>query len=123
MACCIDQWHSVEACGLAYLYCDGCYWSLCAPICINCKLGETSKAMENCLKGIKYCVFSCLLSCVGCVDGCYNCFQVIKQACGEGINGYADLTKNTQFVANKVKTALGLETGNEPLRSMGTFTP
>jgi hypothetical protein len=79
--------------------------------------------MENCTKGIKYCIFSCALSCVGCIDGCYNCFSVIKVTCGEGVKGYQDITKNTQFVANKVKSALGLETGNEPLRSMGTFTP
>jgi hypothetical protein len=123
-AMCIDQWHSIEACGLAYLYCDACCWTLCAPLCIDCKLGETGKACENCTRGIKYCAFSCALSCVGCCDGLYNCFQVIKVACGEGgVKGFADLTKNTEFIANKVKEALGLETSNEPLRSMGTFTP
>jgi len=37
---------------------------------------------------------------------------VIKTACGEGVKGYADLTKNCEFVGNKVKEALGLETGN-----------
>ena len=52
--------------------------------------------------------YNCLYNIMGCVDGFYNCLMVIKQACGEGIKGYADLTKNTQFVANKVKTALGL---------------
>jgi hypothetical protein len=103
VAFCIDYWHSVEACGLAYLYCDACYWSLCAPLCIDCKLGETAQASENCCKGLKYCLFSCALSCVGCVDGCYNCIQIIKLACGEGVKGYADLTKNTEFIANKLK--------------------
>lgn len=61
---------------------------------------------------------------MGCVDGIYNCVQVIKLACGEGgVKGFADLTKNTEFIANKVKESLGLETSNEPLRSMGTFAP
>jgi hypothetical protein len=68
--------------------------------------------MDNCVKGLKYCIFSCALSFVGCIDGCYNCFQIIKLSCGEGVKGFADLTKNTEFVANKVKESLGLETGN-----------
>jgi hypothetical protein len=61
---------------------------------------------------------------VGCIDGCYNCFQIIKLSCSEGgVKGYADLTKHTEFLANKVKESLGLETGNEPARSIATFTP
>ncbi len=36
---CIDMWHAYEACALAYLYCDACWWTLTAPICIDCKLG------------------------------------------------------------------------------------
>ena len=122
-AMCIDVWHSCEACGLAYLYCDGCWWSLCSPICIDCKLGDAGKAMENCCKGVKYCLFACLLNLVGCVDGCYNCIMVIKTICDSGIKGYADITKNTQFLHDKIKGALGLETGNEPVRSMSTFSP
>lgn len=43
-AMCIDQWHSIEACGLSSLYCNACCWTLCAPLCIDCKLGDTSKA-------------------------------------------------------------------------------
>lgn len=120
---CIDCWHGTEACGLAYLYCDACYWTLCSPICIDLKIGDTGKACENCSKGLKYCLFSCALNMVGCVDGCYNCIMVIKTICDTGIKGYADMTKNTQFLHDKVKNCLGLETGNEPLRSMGTFTP
>ncbi len=51
--------------------------------------------MENCGKGFKYCIFACALECVGVCDGLYNCFQIIKLACGEGVKSYADLTKNT----------------------------
>lgn len=75
------------------------------------------------MKGLKYCIFSCVLECTGCCDGCYNCVKVIQLACGDGIKSYSDITKNTEFVANKVKEGLGLETGNEPLKSMGAFTP
>lgn len=122
-ACCIDQWHGCEACGLAYLYCDACWWTLCSPICINLTLGDTGKACDNCAKGGKYCLFACALDAVGCVDGCYNCIKVIGIICESGIKGYADILKNTQWLHNKVKDCLGLETGNEPLRSMGTYTP
>lgn len=103
VACCVDCWHAMEACGLAYLYCDACCWTLCSPICIDCKCGETDKSMDNFVKGLKYCVFACALECVGVCDGCYNCFQVAKLACGDGIKGYADLTKNVEFIGNKVK--------------------
>jgi hypothetical protein len=107
-AMCIDSWHSIEACGLAYLYCDACWWTLFSPICIDLKIGECGKAMDNCLKGVKYCLFGCALNCVGCIDGCYNCVMVIKTICDSGIKGYADITKNTQFLHDKIKSALGL---------------
>ena len=123
VASCIDQWHSIEACGLSSLYCNACCWTLFAPLCIDCKLGESGPAMDNCTKGIKYCLFSCALCIAACVDGCYNCIKVVQLACGEGVKTYADLTKNAEFFGNKVKQSLGLETGNEPLRSMDTFKP
>lgn len=82
VALCIDTWHSCEACGLAYLFCDACCWTLCAPLCIDCKMGDVGKAMESCSKAIKYCIFACALNCAGCCDGCYNCFKIISQVCG-----------------------------------------
>ena len=105
VACCIDTWHSMEACGLAYLFCSACCWTLCAPLCIDCKLGDGGKAMENFSRGIKYCVFACALNCAGCCDGLYNCIQIISQVCGEDklVTSYAELTKNTEFIGNKVK--------------------
>lgn len=65
------------------------------------------------------------MECAGCCDGIYNCIQISKQVCGEGklVTTYADLTRNSEFIGNKVKEALGLECGNEPLKSMGTFQP
>ena len=73
VASCIDIWHAFEAYGLAYLYCDSCCWSFCAPLFIDCKLGDTGKAVEGCAKCFKYCVFACALYCIGCCDGIYNC--------------------------------------------------
>jgi hypothetical protein len=68
--------------------------------------------MDGCTKCVKYCIFGCLLFCCGCCDGLYNCFQIAQLACSSGIKGYADLTKNTEFIATMIKEALGLETGN-----------
>ncbi len=105
VAQCIDNWHAIEACGLAYLFCSACCWTLCAPICIDCALGDGGKAMENLVKGIKYCVFACALDCVGCCDGIYNCFQITSQVWSDNklVTSYADLTKHTEFFGNKVK--------------------
>lgn len=111
-ACCIDCWHGYEACGLSYLYCGACYWSLCAPICIEMKCGDSGKAMEHCSKSLRYCAFSCVLECVACCDGLYNCVKVIGTICGSGFKGNKDLMENTQFLHNKVKECLNLETGN-----------
>ena len=122
-AYCIDYWHACEACGLAYLYCDACCWTLCAPVCIECKLGDAGAACSNCSKGLRYCLFSCALDFVSCADGCINCVKVIGIICDTGIKGYSDITKNTKFCHDKIKDCLGLETGNEPLKSMATFTP
>jgi len=125
VAQCIDGWHAIEACGLSYLFCQACCWTLCAPLCIDCTLGDGGKAMENCTKGIKYCIFACALDCVAGFDGCYNCWMITNQVCFENklVTTFADLTKNAEFFGNKVKEALGIETGNEPLKSMGTFQP
>ena len=79
--------------------------------------------MDNCVKGIKYCLFSCALCIAACVDGCYNCIKVIQMACGDGIKSHNDLLKNVEFMEKKVKEGLGLETGNEPLHSLETIRP
>ena len=111
-AYCIDVWHAYEACGLACLHCEACHWALCAPICIDLKCGDTGKAMEHCSKCLRYCAFACALDFVGCIDGCYNCVKLIGTICGDGVKGHKDLMQNTQFLHNKVKECLNLETGN-----------
>lgn len=77
----IDMWHGVEACGKGNLYCSACCWTLCAPLFIDCKMGDFGKAMDNCVMGIKYCLFGCALQCVGICDGCYNCLMIMSLAC------------------------------------------
>jgi hypothetical protein len=48
---------------------------------------------------------------------------IAKLACDTGVKSFTDLTKNTECISKKIKDLLGLETGNEPLKSMGTFLP
>lgn len=81
VAQCVDIWHSVEACGQAQIYCDACCWTLCAPLFIDCKMGDGAKAMDNFVKCFKYCLFGCALECIGICDGCYNCFMVAQLSC------------------------------------------
>lgn len=123
VAQCIDTWHACEAFQLAYLSCDSCCWAWCAPLFIDCKMGDFGEAMNGCAKCFKQCLFGCALSFVGCCDGLYNCVQVAQLACSTGVRGYSDLLKNKEFIAKKVQDALGLETGNEPLKTMETFLP
>ena len=112
VACCIDNWHGCEACGLSQLYCMACCWTACSPICIDLKCGDFGKACENCVKGLKYCLFSCALDVVGCCDGIYNCIKVCGIICDSGIKGHKDMMQNTQLLHDKVKGCLSLETGN-----------
>ena len=79
--------------------------------------------MNNCMTGCKYCIFGCALECISPCDGCYNCFMIIQLTCGDGLKTFGDMTKNTEFIAGKIKEGLGLETGNEPMKSYGTFEP
>ena len=99
----VDVWHGCEACGLAWIYCDLCCWTWCAPLFIDCQLGDFGKACDHCTTGCKYCVFGCGLQCIGMCDGCYNCFMIASQSCSEGITGHADLRKNVEFLAAKWK--------------------
>ena len=95
---CIDQWHGCEACGLCYLYCDACAWTLCAPICIECKCGDCGKAGDNCLKSLKYCAFACALDCVAWIDGLYNCGNLVCKTCKDGVTGHKDLLENSRWL-------------------------
>ena len=127
MACgvgaCYDSWTSIEAYGLCYLNCQACCWTLCAPVCHECKMGDTKEAMSKCMTGLRYCAFCCLLDIVAPFDGCINCVLYARDNCTDGVSGFKDVMKNTKFLGDKVKVALDLETSNEPGKTYGSFTP
>lgn len=107
-ACCIDAWSSVEACGLANLECGACCWAVCAPICHSCSMGDFGTGMGHCVKGLKYCLYSCILECIAPIDGCYNCVMYTCDIFGSGVSGFKDITKHSKWLNEKVKGAFGL---------------
>ena len=120
---CYNMWTAYEACGLAYLNHQACCWTLCAPICHQCKLGDTKEAGRRCGECFKFCLFSCALECVAPCDGCYNCIFYNVDNCKTGVSGFKDVMKHTMWLGKKVETALGLQTSNEPEKTYGSFTP
>lgn len=120
---CYDTWTACESCGLAYLQCGACCWTICAPVCHSCTMGDVGKGMTHCLTGLKYCAFACLLNIVAPCDGCINCVLYSKDVCTTGVTGFADVMKNTMFLGGKVKDMLGLQTSNEPEKTFKSYTP
>ena len=121
VACCVDQWAAMEACGLADLQCGHCCWRVCAPICHSCTLGSVSEGMPFCSKGIKYCLYACALSFVAPVDGCYNCIKYDMEVCGSGVTGFGDMLKNIKWLNNKLKDCFELTNGSEPEKTFGEY--
>ena len=115
VAGCIDMWHPCQAYGLAYLYCDSCCWSFCAPLFIDCKLGDSGKAVEGCAKCFKYCLFACALYCVGCCDGLYNCFEVVKVTCDTGLKVMPTSQKIPNSLRIKLRRPLDWKLAMNPL--------
>jgi hypothetical protein len=58
--------------------------------------------MAHCVKGLKYCAYSCVVSIVAPIDGCINCLLYNKKNFVAGVSGIEDLTENTKFIAKKV---------------------
>ncbi len=122
-AMCIDQWHSYEACGVAYIECGNCCWTICAPICHSCSIGDTGAGFGHCITGIKYCLLSCGLCCCAPIDGIINCVQYIVAVCSDNVTGYKDILKNTKFVANKIRGGLDFPEPQQPVESLNKYTP
>ncbi len=120
---CVDEWWGAEAQGLACLNCFSCVWRSCAPICFDCKMGDCGAGMGDCMKGLKYCLFSCALCVVGPVDGCIACFKAIMDSCSGSFKAFNVMKPNLGVVAEKIKGALSISTSNEPLNTLGTYTP
>jgi hypothetical protein len=123
VAMCIDMWQGYEACCLADLECAHCCWRVCAPICHSTQCGNVGEAMPHCTKGIKYCLYSCALCCVGPLDGCYACVKYICDVCGTGVTGFGDMLKNTKWLNEKVRNAFELTNGSEPEKTFGEYRP
>lgn len=120
---CIDQWHSIEACGFAYLECGNCCWTVFAPICHSCSLGDCGAGMAHCVSGLKYCLYSCALSFCSPIDGLINCVLYSKDIFTDGLNGSSGMLKNTQFVSSKIRDGFGFSTSPEPMGKFSAYSP
>ena len=120
---CYNMWTACEAYGLCVLNCQACCWTLCAPVCHECKLGDTSEALKRCTTALKFCAFSCCLCFVSECDACYNCIFYNVDNCTTGVSGFKDVMKHSMWLGKKVETALGLKTSNEPETTYGGFRP
>ena len=122
-ACCIDQWHAIEACGFAYLECGSCCWAVLAPICHTCSIGDFSAGIQHCVAGLKYCLYSWALCTCAPIDGIYNCINYIQAICGSGVTGCGDVIKNVDFVGKKIRQAFGFPDTPQPLAKFGEYKP
>ena len=122
-ACCIDYWHSWEAQGLSALECQACCWSICAPICHSCELGNTSEGLGHCINCLKYCLYSWALYCCSPCDACYNCIFYVKDICTEGVTGHHNIMKNTRFISSKLRNAFDFAEGQQPAAKYMEFRP
>ena len=122
-ACCIDQWHAIEACGFAYIECGNCCWTICAPICHTCTVGEFGTAMSHCVAGLKYCLYSCALNFCAPIDGLYNCGNYICDVCGAGVTGCGDILKHTDFIGKKIRGAFQFPDTPQPAGKFSEYKP
>jgi hypothetical protein len=120
---CIDHWHATEACGLAEIECGNCCWTIFAPLCHSCSLGDTGAGIAHCMTCLKYCGYSCALCCCAPIDGCYNCIFYILAIFGEGVSGFGDVLKNTKFVADKLRGVFDLPEGPQPVAKFQEYRP
>lgn len=48
VAASMNMWDACDAYGFACLHHQECWWTLCSPICLSSKCGDTKKASEKC---------------------------------------------------------------------------
>jgi len=65
-------------------------------------MGDISKGMEHCVKGLKLCAYGCVVSLVSPIDGCINCIFYTKKNFESGVSGISDMTENCKFIAQKL---------------------
>ena len=122
-AMCIDQWHAIEACCSAYIECGNCCWTVFAPVCHTCTIGDFGTGMTNCVAGLKYCAYSCSLNLCAPVDGIYNCVTYIAAICGSGVSGCGDILKNVDFMGRKIRAALDFPETPQPQGKLSEYKP
>ncbi len=91
-----------------------CCWTICAPICHTCSIGDTGAGIASCVKGLKYCLLSCCLCTIAPCDGCYTCIFYNVDNCKTGVTGFKDIMKHTKWLFEKLKGCLTIEPGSEP---------
>ena len=91
MSICYDEWAAVEACGLAYLNCGGCAWTVFAPICHKCQFGDCDRGKDYFIKGAKFFIYSLALNFVSWIDGIINCVLYQLKNFKRGVSGSSDM--------------------------------
>lgn len=92
VASCYGEWAATESCGLAMINCGGCAWAAFAPLCHSFTCGDFGTAGGYCMKGLKYCAYSCIVGIVAPIDGCINCIFYTKKNFESGVSGMKDMT-------------------------------
>jgi hypothetical protein len=94
-----------------------------APICHSCQLGDFGRGFDNLVKGGKYCLYGCLTSMVGPVDGCINCVLYNIKNCKSGVSGAKDITENCKFISREIEKCLDSKGSNEPDSTFKSYSP
>lgn len=79
--------------------------------------------MEFCVKGLKYCLYSCVVGMIAPIDGCINCIFYNKKNFESGVSSMKDMTENCKFIAKKVEDAFELKGSNEPQNTFNSYSP
>lgn len=122
-ACCIDYWHAVEACGFAQLEQGNCCWTIFAPICHTCSIGDFGSGISHCTNCVKYCLYACALKCCSPIDGCINCVLYAKDIFTTGVTGHNDVLKHTKVVASKLRGIFGFVESPQPVAKLSEYRP
>jgi hypothetical protein len=62
-------------------------------------MGDASGGMGDCVKGLKYCLFSCMLCLVGPVDGIYACIKSTLSSCQGNLKSFNAMKPDLGFLA------------------------
>ena len=87
-------------------------------------MGDIGKGMDYCVEGIKYFFLAWALDIVSVCDGIWNMGNFVVRVCKHGVSSFDDVAlKDAHFIADKIKEALSVKNGSEPLDSLGKYQP